>query len=128
MPAARSVITRPVPVAPVNVTRGTPGWQTSASPASSPSPATTFTTPGGSPASSSSAAQRSTEHDACSAGLITTVLPAARAAPAFALTSDSGEFHGMMIPITPIGSRRVKLKLVEPTFTVSPWILSAAPA
>ena len=41
---------------------------------------------------------------------------------------ESGAFHGTTRPTTPIGSRIVKLKLVGPICTVSPLILSAAPA
>ena len=126
--APRALITRAVPVEPVNVSRPMPGWRTSASPASSPRPATTLTTPGGIPARATCAAHASTEQAACSAAFTTTVFPAANAAPTFADMSDSGAFHGMMTPTTPYGSRRVKLKLAEPTCTVSPWILSAAPA
>ena len=115
-------------VEPVKLIRPTRGSRTSASPASSPSPATTFTTPVGSPDSSSSSPSRSNEHDACSAGFITTVLPAASAAPSLAIAIESGAFHGTIRPTTPIGSRTVKLKLVGPICTVSPLILSAAPA
>ena len=128
VPALRCWMIRPVSLEPVKVMRPTPGCWTSASPASSPSPATTFTTPGGKPASTNSAHAASTEHDACSAGLSTTQLPAVSAAATFAENNDSGEFHGMITPITPMGSRRVKLKLVEPTVTVSPVSLSAMPA
>ena len=117
-----------VSVEPVKLMRPTPGWRTRASPASSPKPATTFITPAGSPASSASSPRRSTEQEACSAGLTTTALPAARAAPSLAQVMDKGAFHGTIKPTTPIGSRSVKLKLVGLISTVSPAILSAAPA
>ena len=94
-------MTRAVPVEPVNVSRPTPAWRTSASPASSPSPATTLITPGGIPARATCAAQESTEQAACSAAFTTTVLPAASAAPTFADISDSGAFQGMITPTTP---------------------------
>ena len=41
------------------------------------------------------------------AGFTTTVLPAAKAAPTLAVKTDRGEFQGMTMPITPIGSRRI---------------------
>ena len=88
-------IGRPAAVEPVKVSRPTPGWRMSASPASSPSPATTLITPGGIPARATWAAQESTEHAACSAAFTTTVFPAASAAPTFADISDSGAFHGI---------------------------------
>jgi len=43
-------MTRPAAVEPVNATLSTPGWQTSAAPASRPA-STMLSTPGGSPAS-----------------------------------------------------------------------------
>ena len=119
---------RAVSVEPVNVSRPTPGCRTRASPASSPYPAITLITPGGNPARVTSAAQNSTEHTACSAAFTTTVLPAASAAPTFAAINDKGAFRGITTPTTPNGSRHVKLKLVDATCTVSPWILSVAPA
>ena len=41
-----------------------------------------------------------------SAGLITTVLPAASAGPSFHTACHSGKFHGVMPKTTPTGSRR----------------------
>ena len=43
----------------------------------------------------------------CSAGLSTTVQPAARAGPSFQAAINSGKFQGMICPTTPIGSRAV---------------------
>ena len=45
--AAAARILRPVSTEPVKVMPRTSGWRTSASPASSPKPVTTLTTPGG---------------------------------------------------------------------------------
>ena len=56
------------------------------------------------------------------------MFPAASAAPSLAHAIDNGAFQGTMIPTTPIGSRNVKLKLPGAICTVSPLILSAAPA
>jgi len=42
-----------------------------------------------------------------SAGLCTTVLPAARAAAILLLDRTSGKLNGVMAPTTPRGSRRV---------------------
>jgi hypothetical protein len=42
-----------------------------------------------------------------SEGLMTTVLPAARAGATFQTSSISGKFQGVISPTTPIGSRRI---------------------
>ena len=74
------MISLPVAVCPVNATFRTPGCRTSAAPTSGP-PITTFTTPGGNPASSTSCINRSVDRGASSDGLITIVQPAASAGP-----------------------------------------------
>ena len=43
----------------------------------------------------------------CSAGLSTTVQPAASAGPHFQATISIGKFQGMICPATPTGSRLV---------------------
>ena len=42
-----------------------------------------------------------------SEGLITAVFPAARAGASFQANNSKGEFHAVIIPITPKGSYRV---------------------
>ena len=81
LPFAASRIFWPVPVSPVNVTLSTPGWAASGAPAVGPNPGITLTTPGGKPTSSISSASRSADSGVCSAGLRTTVFPAASAGP-----------------------------------------------
>ena len=68
-------------------------------------PCTTFSTPGGRPASMNAAASRSPIHGVIGDGLKTTVLPAARAGPILRLAMLSGKFHGVITPTTPTGSR-----------------------
>ncbi len=59
---------------------------------------------------------------------MTTVLPAASAGANFHAISSSGEFHGMIIAITPNGSWRVKLKVLGLSIGITtPSILSASP-
>ena len=48
-----------------------------------------------------------TEAGAISLGLMTMVFPAASAGQSFHRVSRIGEFHGVMAPITPTGSRSV---------------------
>ena len=68
-----------------------------------PSPVTTLSTPGGSPASCASSANSSAVSGVNSAGLSTTVLPAASAGAIFHASISSGKFHGMICPTTPTG-------------------------
>ena len=55
-------------------------------------------TPGGKPTSSASSPSRSALSGVCSAGLSTTVQPAASAGPSFQAAISSGKFHGMIWP------------------------------
>jgi hypothetical protein len=81
-PGAASAATRsPVGVEPVKATLRTSGCVTSASPATGPVPVTTFSTPGGSPASVRISARRSVVNGVVSAGLATTGVPAQERRP-----------------------------------------------
>ncbi len=106
LPADSSTMRRPVGVDPVNAILRTPGWPPGARPRRGPCPGTMLTTPGGKPTSAISSATRSEVSGVSSAGLRTTVLPAASAGPIFQLQNISGKFHGTIIPTTPSGSRR----------------------
>src|SRR3954471_21376608 len=89
---------------PVNAMRCTFGWRTSGSATSAPNPVTTLTTPGGSPASTASFANSSSDADVYSDGLQMIVLPAHSAGAIFHAVSDRDEFHGVMLTTTPMGS------------------------
>ena len=78
------------------------GLDASGFPASTPKPCTTFTTPGGR-RSAMSSMNTMIETGVCSAGLITTQLPAARAGASFHTAINRGKFHGMICPTTPSG-------------------------
>ena len=93
---------RPTSVDPVKAILSTSGWATSSLPVS-PSPVTTLSTPGGSPASAAISANRSAVSGVNSAGFNTTVFPAASAGATFHATMSSGKFHGMIWPTTPTG-------------------------
>ncbi len=84
------MIAAPVAVEPVNETRSTSGWAASAAPTTGPVPVTRLSTPGGRPASSTASKSRYAVSGVSSAGLSTTVQPAARAAATFATTWCSG--------------------------------------
>ena len=94
-------ISLPTSVEPVKAILSTPGCATSAAPAVSPRPVTTLTTPGGKPASSTSSPSRNAVSGVSSAGLSTTVQPAASAGAIFQIAISSGKFQGMMAPTTP---------------------------
>jgi hypothetical protein len=77
-----------------------------ASPTSGPVPQTRLKTPGGTPASAHISANTYALSGATSAGLHTTVHPAAIAAPALEMTDRRGAFHAVIAPTTPAASRR----------------------
>ncbi|MNL37080.1 hypothetical protein D3C87_1592010 [compost metagenome] len=102
-PAVATRIARPTSVEPVKAILSIPSWSTISLPAS-PSPVSTLRTPGGSPASRASSAKASAVRGVNSAGLRTTVLPAARAGAIFQASISSGKFQGMICPTTPTGA------------------------
>jgi len=84
-----------------------PECRARAAPAIEPLPGTTFTAPGGNPASFVSRAISSALSGVYSAGFRMTVFPAAKAGAMFQATNISGKFHGTICATTPSGSRRV---------------------
>ena len=74
-----------------------------------------------------SSAKRRAVSGVSSAGLSTTVLPAASAGPIFQEAMVSGKFHGTMSPTTPSGSRTVNPSPPD-TGMVSPSRRSGAAA
>ena len=80
------------------------GCSVKALPASSPNPLTVFKTPAGRPASSAISTNKRAVSGDASAGLWTTVQPAASAGAIFQVDSMNGVFHGVMIPTGPIGT------------------------
>ena len=105
--AAPAAIVRPTAVEPVNATLATSGCSTSRCPQVRPGPATTLTTPSGIPASSAIRSNSSAVSGVSSAGLSTTVLPAASAGASFHAAIVSGKFQGVISATTPSGSRKV---------------------
>ena len=105
--AAPAAIERPTSVEPVKAIFATWGCSTRRRPHTLPGPATTLTTPSGRPAPMAIRSNSSAVSGVSSAGLSTTVLPAASAGASFHAAIDSGKFHGVISPITPSGSRNV---------------------
>ena len=98
----------PTSVDPVKPSLRTSGFEVISPPiagASSASPVTTESTPGGTPASSARAATASAESGVCSAGFSTIVHPTASAGADLRVGIAAGKFHGVMPAVTPIGSR-----------------------
>src|SRR5512140_3521463 len=88
---------------PVNVAPSTSLLSTSACPNVDPGPVTKFTTPSGKPASRRHSTYSRTIHAVSVAGLMTTQLPATRAAPVGPPVSASGKLNGLTTSHTPYG-------------------------
>ena len=107
--AQPAMIRLPTSVEPVKQTLRTAGCVTKRSPTIEPFPGMTVKTPSGKPASRPSSPRRIAVNGVSSAGLRTTVLPAASAGPRPQPAIGIGKFHGTMMPTTPSGSWNVTL-------------------
>ena len=103
--AARVATSMPARVEPVNEIMSRPGWALMAAPTSGPRPFTRLNTPGGTPASCSTSARISAHVGVYSDGFSTMVQPAASAGAILQAIWFMGQFHGVTMPATPIGSR-----------------------
>jgi hypothetical protein len=97
----------PAPVEPVKDIASMPGCAAIAVPTPAPSPLTRLKTPFGTPASSRISAIRSADSGATSDGLRTIVQPAASAPATLHAIWFAGQFQGVIMPTTPIGSRTI---------------------
>jgi hypothetical protein len=86
---------------PVKTTPPTLASATSRAPSVAPSPITQCAAARGKPASCRISSARSATHGVCSAGLATTLLPAASAAATWPRKMASGKFQGLMQANTP---------------------------
>ncbi len=105
--AQPAMIALPTSVEPVKQTLRTSGWVTKRWPTIEPLPGSTVNTSSGSPASRASSASRIAVIGVSSAGLSTTVLPAASAGAKPQPAIGIGKFHGTMTLTTPSGSWNV---------------------
>src|SRR3978361_1211109 len=110
--AALAATRRPPSVEPVNDSLRTRG-SSSIAPTTAPALRVVrqLTTPGGTPASSSSATIASAVSGVSVAGLRTTVQPAASAGPILRVAMAAGKFHGVTRTATPIGCRSTRILL-----------------
>ncbi len=97
----------PTSVEPVKTTLRTVGLSTNRWPTTEPLPGSTWNTSGGMPASSASSPMRIAVSGVSSAGLRTTVLPAASAGAKPQPAIGIGKFQGTITPTTPSGSLKV---------------------
>ena len=104
--AAWPAIAAPTPLEPVKLTRSTPGWVERRAAPSGPCSTTTFTTPGGRPASSAASPIASASSGVCGLGRSTTVHPAISAGTSFHTLVVNGKFDGVIAATTPTGSQR----------------------
>ena len=102
--AARWATSMPARVEPVNEIMSMPGCALMAAPTSGPSPFSTLKTPLGTPASCSTSANSSADDGVYSDGLRIIVQPAAIAGATLQAIWLSGQFHGVIMPMTPTGS------------------------
>ena len=104
LPAAVRSSSRPTSVEPVNDSMRVRGWVSMASTTGPGSEVvTTLSTPGGRPASSSSAATARAVSGVSAAGLRTAVQPAASAGAILRVAMAAGKFHGVTRTLTPTG-------------------------
>ena len=109
MSAAAFATSRPARVEPVNDIMSMPGCAAIAAPTTGPSPFTRLNTPAGTPASCNTSAARRPLSGAISLGLSTIVQPAASAGATLHMIWFIGQFHGVISPHTPTGSRRIRV-------------------
>ncbi len=102
---------RPTSVEPVNDSLRTFGLDVSSPPIVGASPVMMLSTPLGMPARSASSAIDSADNGVCSAGLSTTVQPAASAGATLRVIIAFGKFHGVIAAHTPIGSFSTTMRL-----------------
>ena len=111
--AAARATSMPARVDPVNDIMSMSGWADSTAPTLIPSPLTRLNTPAGTPASSMISAKRMALSGATSDGLSTIVQPAASAGATLQAIWLSGQFQGVIIPHTPMGSRTSRVLPID---------------
>src|SRR5215467_8511148 len=106
LPAARAATLAPVATDPMKPTPCTPGWPATASPTTGPGPGRKLNTPAGRPAAVMVSASSAQQAEVVGAGTQITTLPAARAGANSSAPIVYGQFHGLITPTTPSGTRR----------------------
>ena len=104
-PAAPTATLSPVAIEPMKPTACVPGLEATSSPTTAPGPVTIENTPAGSSASTMHSASFTAQTDVEDAGVHTTAFPAARAGAISSAGIVYGQFHGVITPTTPRGTR-----------------------
>ena len=110
--AARLATSMPARVEPVNEIMSMSGCSLMAAPTSGPRPLIRLNTPFGTPASCRISAKINADDGVNSDGFRIMVQPAASAGATLQAIWFSGQFHGVIMPMTPTGSRTT---IAEPT-------------
>ena len=104
-PAARCATFVPVAIEPMKPIACVPGLPATSSPTTGPGPVIMLKTPAGSPASTMHSASATAHIDVDGAGTQTTALPDASAGASSSAGIVYGQFHGVIRPTTPRGTR-----------------------
>src|SRR5665213_1420382 len=107
--AAALATSIPARVEPVKETMSMSGWLEMAAPTAAPVPLIRLKTPAGTPAACMISAQMMAEKGASSEGLRTMVQPVARAGTTLQAIWLIGQFHGVIMPHTPMGSLTMRV-------------------
>ena len=107
--AAAFATRMPARVEPVNDTMSISGCAAIAAPTFGPSPFTRLKTPAGTPAAWRISAMMIALSGAISVGFSTIVQPAASAGATLHMIWLTGQFHGVIRPQTPTGSRTIRV-------------------
>src|SRR5215469_2630780 len=106
LPAARAATLAPVATDPMKPTPCTPGCPATASPTTGPGPGRKLNTPAGRPAAVMVSASSAQQAEVVGAGTQITTLPPASAGANSSAPIVYGQFHGLITPTTPSGTRR----------------------
>jgi len=105
LPAARSATRSPVAIEPTKPIACVPSFAAISSPTTGPGPVTRLKTPAGSSASTTHWASLTEQTAVELAGVQTTVFPEASAGATTSAAIVYGQFHGVITPTTPRGTR-----------------------
>src|ERR671936_906380 len=99
----------------MNPTALVPGFEATSSPTTGPRPVTMLNTPAGRSASTMHSVNATAQIAVVGAGVHTTAFPAARAGATISPGIVYGQFHGLITPTTPRGTRCSRIRLAGST-------------
>jgi len=125
--AAAQATQPPTSVEPVKASLRKPGWSRMYCPALEPDPVMTLKTPAGITSCVSLANSR-TESGVSLEGLNTVQQPAASTGASFQAAIRKGKFQGTICPTTPMGSRRIRERVLPSRMLAEPSSAMIQPA